>query len=266
MSGTGRVRVTFEDQLREYERRHLHEERRPLLTSAADVLGPGIAPQAVELADWNDESILFTGFYFSRPGAANSPDPAKAWLGLSMVDPSGTGYMRVTEYDDLAYGANLYPAWPGPAYTRAFNTAGGTTRLFSAWVPDAQTWYKSLTTDETVVDTTIHALGTLTQTIPTYSTAERYEVTASLDVMHTGTLDRSGVFELWVGGVVIGQQLVFASGGIDGLRIPCSKTWMVSPLAAGTTVFMLTGRVVGGPSDTFVVRNTHSTMSIVRVS
>lgn len=265
MSGTGRARVTFDDQLREYERRHYNQERRPAISSAADLLGPGIAPQSVELTDWNDESIGFNGFYFSRPGAGNSPDTARSWMGVSITDPDGTGYQQVTEYDDLAFGANLYPAWPGTSYTRAFNTAGGTTRLFSSWVPQNPTWYKALISDQTVVNTSVNQLGSLTQTIPTFSTAERYQVTASLDIMHTGTLTRDFVGELWVGGVVVGAQIVFNAAGLDGLRVACAKTWLVSPLAAGSTVFNLTGRIVSGASDTYVVRNTHSTMSIVRI-
>lgn len=265
MSGTGRARITFGDQLREYERRHLNQERRPAPATAADLLGPGIGPQAVQLSDWNDDSIGFTGFYFSQPGSVNSPDTAKAWMGISISDPSGTGYQRVTEYDDQAYGsAGLYPAWPGVSYTRAFNTAGGTTRLFSAWKTDPQSWSVALGADVTVVTTTLVNLG-ISQTVSTYSTAEVYQVTVNLDISHTGTLSRTGVFELWVGGVVLGPQISFDAGGLDGLRLPCTRTWLVSPLGAASTVFKVTGRTVGG-SDTFVVSAANSSMSIIRVS
>lgn len=263
MSGTGRPRITFPDLLREYERRDMHEARRPAPSSAADLLGPGLAPQAVQLSDWSDDSIGFTGFYYSQPGALNSPDPALFWIGTSITDPAGTGVQRVTAYDDGQFGIDLYPAWPGVTYTRGFNTAGGTSRLYSAWVPERRTWNLSLGFDAVVTGTSAVNLG-LTQVVDTFSTLEVYRVDVCLDVEHTGTLTRPFIGELWVGGVVQAAGMAFNAGGLDGARTHLSKTWLVSPLTPGATQFRVTGRI-GTSADTYTAQAVESTMSMERV-
>lgn len=88
-----------EDWFRQQEKRGMHEARRPRVTSASDLLGPGFAPFAVPLLDWNAPETNFNGFFFSEPGAANSPDNTKTWIGLVIVTPTGHGLQQVWSHD-----------------------------------------------------------------------------------------------------------------------------------------------------------------------
>lgn len=128
MNGTGRPAVDFADWMRSMERRLIALERRPAVHAAAQLLGPGIGPQATLTSDWNDEATLFNGMFYSAPGAQHSPDDARGWIGWSLVDADGSGYQRVA-----SYGAD--PS-PGEAYTRGFTSLVGASRTFSAWVAE----------------------------------------------------------------------------------------------------------------------------------
>lgn len=77
--------IDMGDWMRQQEKRTMREERRPHVTKASDIMGPGIAPRAVVITDWNSETARsFNGFFYSAIGADNSPDDTKAWLGLTL--------------------------------------------------------------------------------------------------------------------------------------------------------------------------------------
>lgn len=94
----------------------LHEERRPSIQAAADLLGPGIAPHSVEVADWNAPETVFNGFFHSLPGSVNSPDASKYWMGLSQATEDGYGLQRITEYN----AGTTNTTWPSATYVRKF--------------------------------------------------------------------------------------------------------------------------------------------------
>ena len=121
----GTTMITMDDWMRLMEKRILHEERRPLVRSASDIMGPGLAPTAVQLLDWNDPASAFNGLYWSAPGAINSPEVNTAWMGLSQVSEDGSGYQWVTDYA----GTSLPPV----VYMRRIKAVGGT-RTFSEWM------------------------------------------------------------------------------------------------------------------------------------
>lgn len=127
MSGTGRPVSTFQDWMRDSERRTGAQERRPAPRTAAALLGPGIAPTAVPVADWNDDVTSFNGMFYSQPGAANTPDSAHAWIGWSLADSNGSGIQRVQRY-----GADV----GGSAMIRGFTSTYGSTRVFTAWTAE----------------------------------------------------------------------------------------------------------------------------------
>lgn len=122
MTSTGRPVVDFNDWMRDQERRTIGQERRPAINTASDLLGPGIAPMAVFISDWNDDVTAFNGFFASDVGAINSPNPALAWIGYSLVDANGSGYQRVFSYS-MVEGST----------SRTFTSPDGTTRIYSAW-------------------------------------------------------------------------------------------------------------------------------------
>jgi hypothetical protein len=117
------IDIDASDWMRSLEKRVLHEERRPSVRSAADLLGPGFAPYAVLTADWNSEEAARQGFWWSEVGALNSPDSAKSWIGCVTVNVDGSGNQEVMENG---------PGSPPLRRVRTFRMQGGI-RVYSAW-------------------------------------------------------------------------------------------------------------------------------------
>lgn len=129
----GRTNIGTSDLIRDIEKRVLSEERRPQIRTASDLMGPGIGPQAIEVRDWNEEATSFNGLFFSTPGALNSPDVTRYWMGFVLATEGGDGFMLVYEYR----GDPASP--PAARYHRTFT--GGTgdgTRTFGVWQGGAQ--------------------------------------------------------------------------------------------------------------------------------
>lgn len=122
--------VTGEDWMRNMEKRVLHEERRPQIRTAADLLGPGVAPWSVLITDWNQAETVFNGFFHSEPGAANTPRDGGYWMGTSQATTEGFGVQRVTEYR----GNQTEVDWPAHTWVRRFYTSiDGSVRGYSTW-------------------------------------------------------------------------------------------------------------------------------------
>lgn len=116
--------------MREVEKRVLHEERRPQIRTASDILGPGIAPYCVRLEDWSADETLFNGFWYTEPGAFNQPVADRYWMGYSLATEAGFGLERASEF----YGSTTDVAWPRPVYVRKFWTPNpDTPRQWSLW-------------------------------------------------------------------------------------------------------------------------------------
>jgi hypothetical protein len=114
------------DWMREVEKRLLHEERRPGIRTASDILGPGIGPFSVEVNDWNSSETAFNGFFHSEPGAINAPDSVRFWMGTSQATAEGYGIQRVTDYrgDPIS----------GVVWVRRFGSlVPGAAREFGPW-------------------------------------------------------------------------------------------------------------------------------------
>lgn len=121
-----RVTGNADDWMRGQEKRLMHEERRTHVTVAADIMGPGLGPNAVEITDWSGVETQFNGFYLSAPGTAvHSPDDTKWWLGQTVAQTDGYGYQTVWDYRGSSS--------PITVYSRKFSTTGAGTRIFSPW-------------------------------------------------------------------------------------------------------------------------------------
>jgi len=120
-----RVVETADDWMRQQEKRIMHEERRPRISKASDLLGPGIASYTVEVQDWSQETTHFNGMFHSLPGAANTPEEGVAFLGFTLMSQGGEGQQTVWSHDATDSG-------PVRTYTRTMRT-GGTTPEFSGW-------------------------------------------------------------------------------------------------------------------------------------
>lgn len=124
---TGRPITDMDGWMRDKERRTTRQERRPAPRTAQELLGPGIGPSAILVADWNDDVTTFNGMFYSQVGAINTPDPTHAWIGLSLVDADGNGLQRVQRY-----GADV----GGSVMKRGFSSPTGSTRVYTAWVAE----------------------------------------------------------------------------------------------------------------------------------
>lgn len=127
---SGRQVVNHQDWINDTNRRLGRQEGRRQIGHAADLLGPGIAPQAVLVGDWNDEVMAFNGLYYSETGALHSPNPASRWIGHNTVDPAGNGMQRVARFVDDPLDL---AAWVPDLWVRVFVTPDGSTRVFSTW-------------------------------------------------------------------------------------------------------------------------------------
>jgi microcystin-dependent protein len=91
------VNIDAQSWMRDVEKRILTQERRGTV-SEADLFGPGFDTHSVELLDWNDDAALANGFWYSEPGAINTPDSSTTssarvwWMGRSQGIDLGLGY------------------------------------------------------------------------------------------------------------------------------------------------------------------------------
>lgn len=129
-SNSWRQQQSGADWMRDMEKRLLHEERRPGVRTAADLLGPGVAPFSVLVIDWNAAETAFNGFFHSEPGAFNTPGSTRYWMGISQATQDGYGFQRVIEYR-----ANPTDAVTNQEWIRRFSTPTvGSSRSFTPWV------------------------------------------------------------------------------------------------------------------------------------
>lgn len=125
MNPTNRPTIQDMDSwMRSIERRVMAVERRGNITNAAQIMGPGLAPYAVQIKDWSGSETTFNGMFYTAPGAFNSPDPDAWWIGLVLSQPGGFGVQVVWDYR----GATL----PPPTKTRRWSSVGNT-RVFTSW-------------------------------------------------------------------------------------------------------------------------------------
>src|SRR5688572_21629609 len=82
--------------LRQLDKRLVAQERRAAATSAADLVGPGIAARAIQVYDWNDETTTFNGFFYSTPGALHAPESGFEWNGSVTARADGSGTQHLT--------------------------------------------------------------------------------------------------------------------------------------------------------------------------
>lgn len=124
-----RVQITGEDYLRQQEKRLLHEERRPIIRQASDLLGPGAGPYAIMLQDWNAPEANFVGVFWSEANnVVNSPDDTLYWMGRTMGTSEGFGIQQVWEHRDDAD-----PDGHIRSFIRRFYAPGGAAQ-YSSWV------------------------------------------------------------------------------------------------------------------------------------
>lgn len=127
MARNWNIPITDLDHRRQNEKRLQHQESRPMIRSAADILGPSIGPYAIETMNWSSDESAFNGLLYSQPGALNGPDDTKFWIGQVIASSDGFGIQMVREWRGAAQ--------PTDKYVREFS-GGGVVRTYTAWVLD----------------------------------------------------------------------------------------------------------------------------------
>jgi|GEM_PF-2907517 len=118
------IDINASDWMRSMEKRILHEERRPSVRTASDIMGPGLGPYCVQIVDWNDPATAFNGMYYTLPpNGLNTPGSSQMWMGETFGNQDGTGYQDV--YDPTG-------GSPPQHYQRTFHVLNGV-RTFSVW-------------------------------------------------------------------------------------------------------------------------------------
>lgn len=107
-------------------RRQGQEERRPQIRKASDLLGPGFAPFAVPVDDLDDDVAAFNGLFITAPGAANTPDITKWWVGETIATQANGGTQTFSTFRALDA--------PHITMMRGFEVAPDSSqRFYSAW-------------------------------------------------------------------------------------------------------------------------------------
>lgn len=146
----------FKDLVARTEKRLAVLERRPVPTSAADLLGPTAGKTAVLISDWNADVASLNGYVWSAVGALHSPDPTLTWTGQVIAHDDHSGIQQAWNADDLD---NVLFSM------RTFTTDGSTNgRTYSAWrafaTPSGFVEYTNLSGDvRTMLDDGEAALG-----------------------------------------------------------------------------------------------------------
>lgn len=99
-------------------------DRRPVIRRASDLVGPGIAPTAVRITNYNDLLAAYNGFFSSAPGAANAPTTGDSYVGTVVGDAELGGIQTFTNLDTEV------------RYQRVFrrNPSDAATIYWGAWV------------------------------------------------------------------------------------------------------------------------------------
>lgn len=133
-----------ETYFRHQEKRLLSEQRRPIV-GHGNIVGPGIAPNASEVDDWNDDAAATNGYFWTPQGAPNAPadnpsppygdgiDPypdLSFWLGHTVS-------MGIVGHQTLRLMSNSFdedaPFYPDIEVHREWKTVASGKRAYGPW-------------------------------------------------------------------------------------------------------------------------------------
>lgn len=138
MTQDWRIPINFADSFHQQQKRMMRQERRPTVTDATQLLGPGAGPFAVQVEDWNDEAATFVGVFYSEPGAFNQPTGMDHyWIGETFgyvnLDGERWGFQRITRIRHPSDAAGVDPVGWNVQVRRFF--AQGDLVAYTDWMP-----------------------------------------------------------------------------------------------------------------------------------
>jgi hypothetical protein len=248
-----RISQSFYDWTMGVEKRLMHEERRKPPPEDGHTYVDGLGAWAIRVYDWDDLMAQTNGYWYSEPGAVNSPDPAAGsfFMGETHVDDYGFGWQQVMEYrpppDVDGNYTDPMPDWPTPVYVRRFwvqvDDPDGMT-AFDPWVEEIgggavtrvlRNVATAVRTSNTSTSGSQYNILTVTLPPDLCVAGNKFRVTAFTNVQPDNTMFSTMSLKAGLGAVVGGTT--FASGTID------------HRIAARTVDTVLTGEYVYALGD-----------------
>lgn len=118
-----RTGIDAEDYLRQQKKKAAVADRRPLIRKASDLVGPGIASQAIRLTDFNDVLATYNGFFSADTGALNAPPEAGPFVGFVVSDAELGGWQTFVSLSTNTNYARTFkrnPADPNKIYWQSW--------------------------------------------------------------------------------------------------------------------------------------------------
>jgi hypothetical protein len=139
---------------------------------------------------------------------------------------------------------------------------------WSAWMVESSRKYG----DNASATASLSATSTVTDVpgaslvVPVLSSADQYSVSAVMDIQSTGVTATTFVGQLSVNDVIQPAQILWNSGGVNGVRGTASQQWLISGLVGGLSyTFKLVG-VRSGGADAMVRSNSiHTTLVVTQI-
>lgn len=143
-------------------------DRRPVIRSASDLVGPGIAGSAIRVTDFDNLLATFNGYYSSEPEANAAPNTTDAFIGYVVMDDTLGGRQVFTSL------------MTGEEFTRVFlrNPSDASSIVWGQWKANESVppTCESISTATTVVESSVENYMTMPD-IRTFGTEETYEWT-----------------------------------------------------------------------------------------
>ena len=133
MSATNwRIPGNFEDWMRTMEKRMTSLERRPVVTTPQDLMGPSLGPWAVTMTNLNSDEAAANGMWYLPPDAENGPDPAWGWLGWTVAQTYYWGLQVAIQAHDTS---GALATGSGAQIRRFLIPSGEVGRIYGSWGP-----------------------------------------------------------------------------------------------------------------------------------
>lgn len=97
MTDNWRTEIDAEDYFGHQNKKLSLADRRPVIRRASDLVGPGIAPHATPISDFNDALVTFNGYYATQDlTSTNGPPGGGRFVGYVVSDAVMGGYQYFT--------------------------------------------------------------------------------------------------------------------------------------------------------------------------